>query len=295
VSDERRPLVAGEVLFDVLPNRERVLGGAPFNVAWHLQAFGLQPLMVTRVGTDESGDEVVASMEAWGMDTTGVQRDSAHPTGTVQVDLDDGEPTFHILPEQAYDYVDGEQAARVTSAGGFSLLYHGSLFSRGEVSRSALDHVKQISALPVFMDVNLRDPWWTRGHVDASILHARWVKLNEAELNSLAGGSDTVDATAFRSANGLASLIVTRGVNGAAVVDDLGVFEAAPPTDVKVVDTVGAGDAFSAVFILGLTMRWPTEVSLARSLEFAAAMCTVPGATVNDRDFYSRFSSRGWW
>jgi fructokinase len=283
------------VLFDVMPEGARVLGGAPFNVAWHLQAFGLQPLMVTRVGIDQSGDEVVASMEAWGMDTSGVQRDSAHPTGMVQVDLDGGEPTFHILPERAYDYVDGERAARLTSAGGFSLLYHGSLFSRSEVSRSALDSLKQVSTLPIFMDVNLRDPWWTRKRVEASVLDARWVKLNEDELASLAGGFDTAAADDFRRANGLTSVIVTRGGNGAAVVNDTGHFEVAPPANVKVVDTVGAGDAFSAVFILGLAMSWSVELTLDRALSFAAAVCTVPGATTADRRFYEVFERQGWW
>jgi fructokinase len=295
VSEERRPLVVGEVLFDVMPDGTRVLGGAPFNVAWHLEAFGLRPLVITRVGADESGDEVVASMEAWDMDTSGVQRDSAHPTGIVQVELDGGEPTFHIRPEQAYDHVDGELAAREIDGGGFSLLYHGSLFSRGEVSRSALDHLKAVSALPIFMDVNLRDPWWVRSQVDASVGDARWVKLNQDELGTLAGGSDIAAANGYRNANGLDSVIVTRGGDGAVVIDGDGAFEAAPPVDLKVIDTVGAGDAFSSVFILGLAMDWSTELTLARALSFAATVCTVPGATTADRRLYEISKRQGWW
>ncbi len=106
MSEGQRPLIFGEVLFDVMPDGTRVLGGAPFNVAWHLEAFGLRPLMITRVGVDESGDEVLTAMASWGMDTSGVQRDDTYPTGRVEVDLDDGEPTFHILPDQAYDHLD---------------------------------------------------------------------------------------------------------------------------------------------------------------------------------------------
>lgn len=295
MTEKGRPLVVGEVLFDVMPDGTRVLGGAPFNVAWHLQAFGLRPLMVTRVGADESGNEVVASMEAWGMDTSGVQRDSDHPTGMVRVDLEGGEPTFHILPDQAYDYVDREHATQQTSVGGFSLLYHGSLFSRAEVSRSALDHLKHVSGLPVFMDVNLRDPWWSRSQVDASVGRALWVKLNQDELASLAGGSDNAAAEDFRQVKELASVIVTRGGDGAVVIDGEGAFEAAPPADVEVVDTVGAGDAFSAVFILGLAMSWSTELILERALSFAAAVCTIPGATTADRRLYEVFERQGWW
>jgi fructokinase len=278
-----RPLVVGEVLFDVMPDGTRVLGGAPFNVAWHLEAFGLRPLMITRVGADESGEEVLTAMESWGMDTAGVQRDDSHPTGRVQVDLQDGEPTFHILTDQAYDHLDGDRAMQSMAGEGFSLLYHGSLISRAGNSRSALDSLKEGSDIPVFIDVNLRDPWWRRGEVVASVRQARWVKLNEVELGLLAGGSDVEAAKAFR------------GDHELVVVDGDGACEAAPPGEVQVVDTVGAGDAFSAVFILGLANGWPTVMTLERALEFAAAVCTVPGATVKDRGFYPTFNDQGWW
>jgi fructokinase len=91
------------------------------------------------------------------------------------------------------------------------------------------------------------------------------------------------------------SVIVTRGDRGAFVVENGRQFEAQSPRKVQVVDTVGAGDAFSAVFILGLVKGWPTELTLERAIEFAAAICTVQGATTMDRRFYSEFEARGWW
>ncbi|MFC2144265.1 carbohydrate kinase [Acidobacteriota bacterium] len=290
----QRPLIIGEVLFDVMPDGTRVLGGAPFNVAWHLEAFGLRPLMITRIGVDESGDEVLAAMASWGMDTSGVQRDESHPTGRVQVDLQDGEPTFHILPDQAYDHLDFELAMRLVAGSACSLLYHGSLISRGEASRSALDGLKGETGLAAFVDVNLRDPWWDQDDVVESVRGARWVKLNEAELGLLAGDSDSATAEVFLADHGLDAVIVTRGGRGAVVVDGWGVFEATPPAEVEVVDTVGAGDAFSAVFILGLILGWSNEVILERALDFAAAVCTVQGATVRDRGFYSEFRKPDW-
>jgi len=289
-----RPLVVGEVLFDNMPDGNRVLGGAPFNVAWHLQAFGLRPLVVTRVGADDEGDEALAAMESWGMDTSGVQRDHAHPTGQVKVELDDGEPTFHILPDQAYDRLDGESAAAIIEKEDPSILYHGSLLARGEISASALDRVREIADAPVFVDVNLRDPWWNHIDVLASVSRARWIKVNEAELGLLAGAPDLAAAEAFRKDHGLDTIVVTRGGRGADIVDRDGSVKAAAPTKLEMVDTVGAGDGFSAVFILGISMGWPTRTILDRALEFAAAMCTVPGATVSDRGFYSRFSGQGW-
>jgi fructokinase len=286
----RRPLVFGEVLFDVMPDGDRVLGGAPFNVAWHLEAFGLRPLMVTRVGSDQSGDEVLTAMESWGMDTSGVQRDGIHPTGQVEVELENGEPTFHILPDRAYDHLDGESAAQLMDGETYSFLYHGSLILRGQVSRAALGRLKNASDLPVFIDVNLRDPWWKREDVLASVGEARWVKLNEVELELLAGASDVEAAEAFRFAHELDTVIVTRGKRGAIVVDAGGTFEAVPPAVVEVVDTVGAGDAFSAMIILGLSVGWSTERTLERALEFAAAVCAVPGATTRDHRLYTRFA-----
>ena len=290
-----RPLIVGEVLFDVMPDGTRVLGGAPFNVAWHLEAFGLRPLLITRVGVDESGNEVLAAMASWGLDTSGVQRDDAYPTGRVQVELEDGEPTFHILPDQAYDHVDREVAVQLANTESFGLMYHGSLISREKVSRSALDGLKEGAGLPVFVDVNLRDPWWHHEEVVAAVRQARWAKLNETELDLLAGASDAETATVFRADHELDAVIVTRGGRGAVVVDGGEVVEATPAGEVDVVDTVGAGDAFSAVFILGLANGWPTDLTLERAIEFAAAVCMVPGATTKNRRLYSKFEDQGRW
>ena len=284
-----RPLVVGEVLFDVMPDGKRILGGAPFNVAWHLQAFGLRPLLITRIGDDDPGDEVVAAMESWGMDTSAVQRDGSRPTGRVQVELDEGEPTFHILPDQAYDFVDDVQAEAAAAGESFTLLYHGSLISRNEVSRGALDNLARGPELPTFVEVNLRDPWWSRERVLRSVRRATWVKLNESELSLLAEAGADASAAAFRDRHDLDTLIVTRAERGAALVGPAGALEAAPPEAIEVADTVGAGDAFSAVVILGLSRGWSAELVLERALQFAAAVCTLSGATTMDRSLYTEF------
>jgi fructokinase len=290
-----RPLVVGEVLFDVMPNGNRILGGAPFNVAWHLQAFGLKPLLITRVGDDDAGGEVVAAMESWGMDCSGVQRDETLPTGRVEVELHGGEPAFHIHPNQAWDRLDGGLAKRAAAGPDYSLMYHGSLIARDGVSRSALAVLREATALPVIMDVNLRDPWWARSEVLDMVGGARWVKLNQDELAELAGAADLDSAERFRDRHTLDAVIVTRGEQGAAVIGRERTREAAPPASIAVVDTVGAGDAFSAVYLLGLMKGWSTSTTLERALEFAAAICTRPGATTTDRRLYSDFRHQGRW
>jgi len=295
VTTSGRPLIVGEVLFDVMPDGTRVLGGAPLNVAWHLQAFGLRPLVITRVGPDEAADEVFGAMEEWGMNTSGVQRDGTYPTGRVQVELQDGEPAFHILADQAYDHLDARRAVQSMARGTFSLLYHGSLISRGDVSSSALARIKHQLDSPVFVDVNLRDPWWHHDDVVETVQSARWAKLNQRELELLAGSGDVADVERFRSEHDLEAVILTRGDRGALIADSSGTNEKAPPAGVEVIDTVGAGDAFSAVFILGLMHAWPTQQTLERALDFAAAVCTITGATTTDRAFYSQFAEQGWW
>jgi len=98
------PVIFGEVLFDYfLDDGNMVLGGAPFNVAWNLQAMGLAPHLVSRVGDDALGGRIFRAMETWGMDLSGVQGDDSFPTGEVRVSVKDGEPRFEITADRAYD------------------------------------------------------------------------------------------------------------------------------------------------------------------------------------------------
>jgi fructokinase len=292
-------VVVGEVLFDVFPDGSRVLGGAPFNVAWHLQAFDLNPFMVTRVGDDAAGEEILAAMAAWGMDREGVQIDSRAPTGQVRVELDRGSPTFTILSDQAYDRLDGETAVAALAGYQLSLLYHGSLIARTVPARESLAAVRDRSRLPAFVDVNLRDPWWTAPGVEALLDRARWIKLNDDELERLTGGDAELPngglegrASTLARLHRLAQVVVTRGDRGALVCSGPEVIRGQVPHAVEVVDTVGAGDAFSAVWIAGLLAGWRPVEALPRALEFAAAVCTVRGATSRDRDLYDGFLDR---
>ena len=104
--NSRHPVIFGEVLFDVYPDGKEILGGAPFNVAWHLHAFGAEPLMVSRVGADKRGERIRECMEAWGMITDGIGLDPKNPTGIVQVSYDENrQPHYDIIPEQAFDFI----------------------------------------------------------------------------------------------------------------------------------------------------------------------------------------------
>ncbi|MCQ8129587.1 PfkB family carbohydrate kinase [Methylomonas rivi] len=281
--------IFGEVLFDHFPDGSVVLGGAPFNVAWHLQAFKQNPCFISRIGEDDTGAAVQAGMENWQMDLSGLQHDARHPTGAVQVKIERGEPSYSIMPEQAYDFIDAGQLPANATGG---LLYHGSLALRNAVSRQALARLKQNHRGPVFLDVNLREPWWDKAEVLFWADQADWVKLNHLELRALQAGSDDFDVAmqAFLAEHRLQGLVVTRSEKGAVAINADGQRAAAVPVKaLQVVDTVGAGDAFASVLMLGIHLDWPLQLILERAQTFASGIVGRRGATVQDAGFYRSF------
>ncbi|HSH28641.1 MAG TPA: carbohydrate kinase [Thiohalobacter sp.] len=287
-----RPVIFGEVLFDCFAGGPEVLGGAPFNVAWHLQGFGQQPLLISRVGEDAHGDALLAQMRSWGMDTRGVQRDPAHPTGRVEIVQDGSRHSFDILPDQAYDHIDADTACELLLGVNVALLYIGSLARRHPVSCQAMEAL-QAQGHPIFVDINLRAPWWEEAGVQALLRQARWFKLNDEELRQLApaaaAAGETEAARALLEQNGLELLILTRGAAGALLLSRDAQVEGRPPELERLVDTVGAGDAFSAVTLLGLLRGWTLEQILERALTFAARISEQRGATAADPALYQHY------
>ena len=285
----QRPVIFGEVLYDRFPDGSVVLGGAPFNVAWHLQAFGMAPVFVSRVGDDALGHSIRNTMHAWEMDTSGLQLDSVYPTGSVDISIEDGEPGFDIVESQAYDFIDPAAMPPLPDCG---LLYHGSLAVRNEVSGRALQQLQQGRDLQRLVDVNLRSPWWRRETVMSLLQGARWIKLNEAEVAQLVPDAETLPEQMqhLQQQSGAELLIVTRGAAGAVMLAASGdEFNVVPHSQGEVIDTVGAGDAFTSVVTLGLMRGWSLPLMLERAQAFASAITGIRGATRNDLDFYQPF------
>ncbi|MES9968991.1 MAG: carbohydrate kinase [Candidatus Thiodiazotropha sp.] len=280
--------IFGEVLFDCFPTGERVLGGAPFNVAWHLQAFGHSPLFISRIGRDDEGSAILDSMHRWGMTTECLQRDEQHPTGRVSVTLEAGEPSYEIVADVAYDFIDAAGVGEVQA----TTLYHGSLGLRNSIARAALSRLKANHPQRILMDVNLRDPWWQRASVLKWVTEADWVKLNEDELLQLhpEHGDFLATAIGFRRQYDLEGLVVTLGARGVlAVAADDSTCQIAPEINLNLVDTVGAGDALTAVLILGLERDWPLQLTLERAQGFASAIVGQRGAVVDNPAFYQDY------
>lgn len=284
-----RLCIFGEVLFDHFADGKRVLGGAPFNVAWHLQAFGEAPHFISRVGNDAEGDEIHAAMRDWGMDLRGLQTDPERTTGRVAVSFENGEPAYDIVEGCAYDAIDAAAVAASMADAPVQLLYHGSLALRNELSRAALLQLVAAKPRSLFVDVNLRSPWWRRETIMEMLQLASWAKLNDDELALLGRNAQDrmLEPAEFLREFDLQGLLVTRGATGAELHTAGGEFlRVSPDRNVVKVDTVGAGDAFSAVMILGLVRKWPLPLTLQRAQEFASKIVGQRGATVSDPDFY---------
>jgi fructokinase len=286
--------VFGEVLFDCFPDGTEVLGGAPFNVAWHLRGFGLSPRFVSRVGRDARGERILRAMERWGLDASAVQTDPTHATGRVSVTLVDGEPRYEIVAGCAYDFIAPPEAGTIPTTG---LLYHGTLALRHPPSSAALASLTSRHRGPIVLDVNLRAPWWSIETVLPLVDGAHHVKLNAAELALLTGdGTPEDDGSAlaacmhrFAERHRLETLVVTRGALGALLWRAGEITAVAPAAAFPVVDTVGAGDGFAAVLLLGLSQAWPWADTLARAGDFAAALVSRRGATTDDPSVYEQF------
>ncbi len=284
-------LVFGEVLYDCFPTGEEVLGGAPFNVAWHLQALGDAPGFLSRVGDDERGEAILAAMEQWGMSRSGIRTDPLHQTGRVDVEVRDHEPYYTIVPDCAWDFIDAGTLGSIPDEG---ILYHGTLGVRSAVSRNALLSLAGRHGLSRFLDVNLRAPWWDGEEVRRWLRGARWVKLNRDEL-ALLGFTASDHRQAMEQMQEefqCDQLILTLGEEGAMVLTGEGRFyhEATQKVE-RLVDTVGAGDAFSAVYIHGLRRGWTIPDTLRTAQRFAGRVIGLRGATTTDRAFYREFTN----
>jgi len=287
--DNERPVIFGEVLYDCFPDGQAVLGGAPFNVAWHLQGFGLSPLFISRVGDDPLGHRVRDTMHRHGMDTSGLQLDSSYPTGEVTITLSGSSHSFEILPDKAYDHIDRESLPPLPET---ALFYHGSLAARSPVSAQTLAFLRARFTDRRLVDVNLRDPWWQLQEV-LDLIDGAWLaKLNDEELLQLMPDAED-EATRMqqliRSA-GLQLLLITRGAAGAELLTAGGdSYRVAPDAVTGVVDTVGAGDAMTSILMAGVLQDWPYRQTLERAQAFASAIVGRRGATVEEPEFYQQF------
>lgn len=278
-----KPIVigVGEFLWDVLPSGKKA-GGAPVNFAYHASRHGVQGWAVSAVGNDVLGLELEQAAAAHGINLL-VDR-VGYPTGTVQVTLNDGQPSYEICEGVAWDYIPLTAPALELAAQARAVSF-GTLAQRSRVSREttmALLNAAPSDAMKVY-DINLRQNFYSRELIEASLAVADVLKINDeelvvvSELLGLGGGSDDERCRGLASDYDLDMVVLTGGEKFSAVYHGEEISYMETPK-VKVVDAVGAGDAFSGAFIGSLICGSTIEDAHRNAVETAAFVCTQKGA-----------------
>ena len=274
----------GELLWDLLPTGAQI-GGAPANFAYHAGALGAEARTISRVGADVAGHDLRTQLAALGVSTEYIQVDAAWPTGTVEVEIDAaGQPVYHITADVAWDHLQATPDALALVAGADAVCF-GSLAQRHADSRAgirALVAATPTDALRIF-DINLRQHFFSPAIIDESLHLATVLKVNDVELPQLAAmfgmqGSEHAQMEQVAQRWQLRAVALTRGERGSALLT-AHAWSEHPGVHVQVVDTVGAGDAFTAAMTLGLLAGWPLDAVNAQANQVAAFVASHAGGT----------------
>lgn len=274
----------GEALWDVLPEGKKI-GGAPANFAYHVSQFGLPSCVVSAIGDDALGKEIIENFTSKGLDQ--LIAEVPYPTGTVQVEIDQtGIPLYDIKENVAWDNIPYtehlEALAKRTKAVCF-----GSLAQRNVVSRETINHFldtmpKDDDSLIVF-DVNLRQGFYNKEILCKSMQNCNILKINDEELITVSRmfgypGIDLQDKCwILLGKYNLKMLILTCGINGSYVFTP-GNVSFQPTPKVEVADTVGAGDSFTAAFIASILKGKSVTEAHTIAVKTSAFVCTQKGA-----------------
>jgi fructokinase len=267
--EKQPPIVAlGEVLWDLLPAGPRA-GGAPFNFAFHCHQLGHPAVIVSRVGDDDLGRRLRAEVRHLGLTDEYIQTDPDHPTGTVQVSLDAaGQPAYTITERVAWDFIEWEP--RLDSlAGTARAVCFGTLAQRAPESRSTIRRVVARGHGPAILDLNLRPPFDGPDTIRESLDLADWLKLNADEAARLPTRFDP---------SAMDLVCVTRGAAGCSVRTPTEVIDL-PGIPVRVADTIGAGDAFTAALLTHRLEGRPLREAARFANAYAAVVASRVGGT----------------
>lgn len=293
-----RPAITafGEILYDIYPDRKR-LGGAPFNFIFHVWKLSGKGNLISSVGNDENGREILSFLNSIGFNTDYIYIDKEHPTGTVNVKLDEnGIPRFTISPECSYDFLKLTEKSKKMLEEETELLYFGTLAQRSTASRNTLEEIFKIDSLKFFCDLNLRHDFFSKPLVEKSLTVSNVIKLNEEELlkvKSMFGykGTEKEVIELLSREFDIDLICVTKGAEGALIFDGENFdFYKSPPR--KIVDTVGAGDAFSAILCIGYLKSIDIGKINRTANEFAADICGIEGAIPTDDNLYDKYKNK---
>lgn len=252
-------LAFGEVLWDVMEDGKHI-GGAALNFAAHLSSIGVESYLVSSVGDDEDGKEILDILKEKKINDAFINISRELPTGKVLVELDNAIPSYTICENAAWDYIKPDLSKLKSASDPQDIVYFGSLAQRSESNREYLSRLLNSQLWKyLFYDVNLRSNYYSKEIIDWSMSKANIVKINDEEAIVISemflDGEQNIEkiATLLREKFGLLVVIITCGKKGVFVCEE-GNSEFIGTGDVKVIDTVGAGDSFSAAFMFAYSL-----------------------------------------
>lgn len=274
----------GEILWDMLPGGKQ-LGGAPANFACHAGSLGARGVVISAIGDDDLGREILDTLDAMGLSGRTVAVNPERPTGTVSVHLDaDGKPSYTIERDVAWDYIPADELLLSTAAEASAICF-GSLAQRGDVSRDSIRTMLKTApkdSLRIF-DVNLRGDFYGPEVIDESLQLASVLKVSDEELPLIASML-SIEGDTGRIVRQLADryfldlVALTRGPAGSLLLAG-GLTSDRPAHETRVADTVGAGDAFTAAMALGMLAGHDLDRINAQAGRVASYVCSQKGAT----------------
>jgi len=280
----------GEILFDVYPETKN-LGGAPLNFLFHIDKLTSRGIIISRVGFDVLGNKAINFLKNNGLETKYIQVDHLHPTGVTTVNLDENKvPSFNIDEERAYDYIEmNDEIYRLINED-TDCLYFGSLAQRSETSKSTIHNLLG-GKIKYFCDLNIRQNFFSKNTITKSLTVADVLKLNLDELklinDLLFNEKFDIDTCVKRVMENfdIELIAITKGAEGSTLFnnkekDDYRIISSA------VVDTLGAGDAFAAIFCMGYLRNWDLAKMNSLANEFASQICQIRGALPENDEVY---------
>lgn len=283
----------GEILFDIYPDHKK-LGGAPLNFIYHIKKLTDNGNIISRVGKDVLGSKVIGELKHAEISTEFIQQDNLHSTGKANVMLDeDGVPEFKIDTDSAFDFIALNEENENLVNSDTDCLYFGTLAQRSEISRNTIQSLFN-RGIKYFADLNLRQNFYDEEILVASLKAADFIKVNYDEMHVL---NDIILQSEYNTEKVAYELMekfeinmitVTRGKDGSSIFENGKRFDYSN-VDVKVVDTTGAGDAFSAILCIGYLQGQENTFINKLANEFASEICKFEGALPKNDRIYEEF------
>lgn len=283
----------GEILWDVYPDKKR-LGGAPFNFIYHIKKIIGNANFISSVGNDEYGIELLHILANNGFDTETIFIDDEHPTGKVNVTIDENKiPHFQISSKCSFDFLQLTDKAKQIINRSSDLIYFGTFTSRSETSRETIKTLLNNPTKKYFCDLNLRHNFYTKEFIELSLQTSNVLKINEDEFSKLCeifhlNENQEAAVQEILERYKIDLLALTLGKDGAKLYskNDFNYYKLESD---EIVDTLGAGDAYSSILCLGYLYNFSLENINRLANEFALEICLINGALPTDDSIYDKY------